>query len=106
MSPTPNEFSRINFNSPAPEEYGQVDPADTYPDAGLDQVPSEGAPKELQISRDKASTPAAMASETDGSQNAFSDLQQFLNNNLEVAGSRVCNPQSKPYRPPHGSEGE
>ena len=43
-----------------------------------------------------------MASETADGQNAFAELQQFLNNNLQTAGSRVCNDQNKPSAPPHG----
>ena len=105
--PTPNEFSRVNFsNSPAPEEYGQVNPSDTYSNVSTDQVPSEGDPKQLQVSSDKASTPEAMASETDDSQSAFAELQTFLMNNLETPGTRVCHPQNKPWTPPQGAEGE
>jgi hypothetical protein len=114
--PTPNEFSRINFGS-SQESYrthseetagesGQVVPSLVYPATSTDQVPSEGDPKQLQVSSDKASTPEAMARETDDSQNAFAELQTFLMNNLETPGSRVCHDQTKPYRPPHGAEGE
>jgi len=105
MSPTPNEFTRVNFSDSPKSEYGQVNPADTYPNASSELIPTPGDP-ERQFSEDKASTPEAMASETDDSQNAFSELQQFLNNNLQTAGSRVCNDQTKPYRPPHGAAGE
>ena len=101
--PTPNEFNRVNFTDSPRAEYGQVNPSDTYPASEL--VPSPGDPG-LQFSSDKARTPEAMAAETAESINAFADLQQFLNNNLDTPGSRVCNPQSKPYRPPHGAEGE
>jgi hypothetical protein len=104
--PTFNDYSRVNFTDSPKPEYGQVNPSDTYPNASTDQVPSEGEPKELQVSSDKASTPKAMASETDDSQNAFAELQTFLMNNLETPGSRVCHPQSKPWTPPHGAEGE
>ncbi len=103
--PTPNEFSRVNFSDSPRQEYGQVNPSDTYPNAPSELIPTPGDP-ERQFSEDKASTPEAMASETDANQNAFADLQQFLNNSLETPGSRVCNPASKPYRPPHGAEGE
>ena len=105
MSPTPNDYSRVNFSDSPKQEYGQVNPADTYPNAPSELIPTPGDP-ERQFSEDKASTPEAMASETDDSQNAFSELQQFLNNNLQTAGSRVCNDQTKPYRPPHGAAGE
>lgn len=103
--PTPNDYSRVNFSDSTREEYGQVNPSDTYPAMPSELVPSPGDP-ERQFSSDKASTPEQLASETDDSINAFADLQQFLNNNLETPGSRVCNPLSKPYRPPHGAEGE
>jgi hypothetical protein len=104
--PTPNDYSRVNFsNSPAPAEYGQVNPSDTYRAMPSELVPSPGDP-ERQFSSDKASTPEAMDSETSGSLSAFAELQQFLNNNLETPGSRVCNPQSRPWTPPHGAEGE
>jgi hypothetical protein len=106
MSPTPNEFSRVNFSNSPRQEYGQVNPSDTYPNAPSELIPSEGDPKQLQVSSDKASTPEAMASETEDSQSAFADLQKFLMNNLETPGSRVCHDQTKTYRPPHGAEGE
>ena len=82
-------------------EYGQMSPTDTYPNAPSELIPTPGDPK-LQFSEDKASTPEAMASETDESQSAFSELQQFLNNSLETPGARVCHPQTKPWTPPHG----
>jgi hypothetical protein len=104
--PTSNDYSRVNFTDSPKSEYGQVNPADTYPAMPSELVPSEGPPKHLQVSSDKASTPDAMASETDDSQNAFAELQTFLMNNLETPGSRVCHDQTKPYRPPHGAEGE
>jgi hypothetical protein len=104
--PTPNEFSRVTLSGSPRQEYGQVNPSDTYLAAGTDQVPTEGEPKQWQVSSDKASTPEAMASETDDSQSAFVELQTFLMNNLETPGTRVCHPQSKPWAPPHGAEGE
>jgi hypothetical protein len=104
--PTPNDYSRVIFSDSPREEYGQVNPSDTYPAMPSELVPSEGDPKQLQVSSDKASTPDAMASETDDSQNAFAELQTFLMNNLETPGARVCHDQTKPYRPPHGAEGE
>jgi hypothetical protein len=114
--PTPNDYSRINFGG-SQESYrthseetggesGQVDSAFVYPPTSTDQVPTEGDPKQLQVSSDKAGTPKAMASETKNSQNAFAELQTFLMNNLETAGSRVCHPQTKPWTPPAGAEGE
>jgi hypothetical protein len=104
--PTPNDYSRLNFsNSSAPSEYGQVNPSDTYPNAPSELMPAPGDP-ERQFSSDKASTPKAMASETGENQNAFAELQAFLNGSLETAGSRVCHPQTKPWTPPAGAEGE
>jgi hypothetical protein len=101
MSPTPNEFSRVNFSDSPREEYGQVNPSDTYPNTPSELIPTPGDP-ERQFSSDKASAPDAMATETDDSQNAFAGLQQFLNNNLQIAGSGVCNDQNKPWTPRHG----
>src|SRR5579872_7439745 len=105
--PTPNDYSRVNFsNSLAPAEYGQVNPADTDGPISSDLVPTEGPPKQLQVSSDVPFDQRDLAKETDASISAFADLQNFLMNNLETPGSRVCNPQSRPYRPPHGHEGE
>jgi hypothetical protein len=116
MSPTPNEFSRINYggsqesyrthSEEASGESGQVNPTLVYPPASTDQVPSQGPPKQRQVSSDVSGDPRDLARESDTSQNAFAELQQFLNNSLETAGSRVCNDQTKFYRPPHGAEGE
>jgi hypothetical protein len=103
--PTPNEFSRVNFSDSPKQEYGQVNPADTYPNAPSELIPTPDRP-ERQFSEDKASTPETMATETDDSQNAVAELQTFLMNSLETPGSRVCHDQTKPYRPPHGAEGE
>ena len=104
MSPTPNDYSRVNFSDSPRQEYGQVNPEQTYPAMPSELVPSEGDPKQLQVSSDKA--PEAMASETDDSQSAFPELQTFLMNNLETPGPRVCHDQTKPYKPAHGAEGE
>jgi hypothetical protein len=76
--PTPNDYSRVNFSDSPREEYGQVNPSDTYPNAPSELIPNPGDP-ERQFSSDKASTPEAMATETDDSQNAFAELQTFLN---------------------------
>jgi hypothetical protein len=67
-------------------------PSLVYPATSTDQVPSEGDPKQLQVSSDKASNPEAMASETDDSQNAFAELQTFLMNNLETPGFVTTKP--------------
>ena len=101
-----DDYKRVDLvdysRGPAPREAAeQFGP---YP--GSELVPTEGAPKEWQVSTNKASTPDAMATETDDSQSAFAELQQFLNNNLETPGSRICHPQSKPWTPPQGAEGE
>jgi hypothetical protein len=106
MCPTPNEFSRIDFSrGPVSRDASEPEAAfGPYPESEL--VPTEGEPKQLQVSSDKVSTPDAMATETDDNQNAFAELQTFLMNNLETPGSRVCHPQSKPWEPPHGAEGE
>jgi hypothetical protein len=105
--PTPNEFSRIDFSrAPASQDASEPEASQFGPYPGPDLVPTEGTPKQWQVSSDKASTPEAMATETQGSDNAFAELQQFLMNSLPTAGSRVCNDQSKPWTPPHGAEGE
>jgi hypothetical protein len=104
--PTPNEFSRIDFSrGPVSRDASEPEASQFGPYPGPDLVPTEGEPKQWQVSSDKASTPKAMASETDDSQNAFAELQTLMNN-LETPGSRVCHDQTKPYRPPHGAEGE
>jgi hypothetical protein len=100
-----DDYRRVNLGGAPKSEYGQVNPADTYPNAPSELIPTPGDP-ERQFSEDKASTPDAMASETDDSQSSFAELQTFLMNNLETPGSRVCHDQTKPYRPPHGAEGE
>jgi hypothetical protein len=105
--PTPNEFSRIDFSrGPVSRDAIEPEASQFGPYPGPDLVPTEGDPKQLQVSSDKASTPDAMATETDDSQNAFAELQTFLMNNLETPGSRVCHDQTKTYRPPQGAEGE
>ena len=104
--PTTNEFNRVNFSNSPRQEYGQVNPEQTYPPTSTDQVPTEGDPKQLQVSSDVSGDPRDQARETDDSQNAFAELQTFLMNNLETPGSRVCHDQTKTYRPPHGAEGE
>ena len=101
--PTPNEFSRIDFSrGPVSRDASEPEAFGPYP--GSELVPTPGDPK-LQFSEDKASTPEAMATETSDSQSAFAELQQFLNNNLPTAGSRVCHPGKDKWTPPHG-EGE
>jgi hypothetical protein len=113
--PTPGDYSRVTFSKQDSTysqrtdegitgEFGPVVSSDTLPEYSDDLVPTRGDPSPLQFTSDKASTPKAMASETSESQNA--ELQTFLMNNLETPGTRVCHPQSKPWTPPHGAEGE
>ena len=114
--PTPNEFSRIDFGSSqesyrthseeAGGESGQVDPSLTYPAMPSELVPSEGPPKQLQVSSDVPFDPRDLSKETDASQSAFAEQQAYFMNHLETPGSRVCHPQGKPWKPPHGAEGE
>jgi hypothetical protein len=102
-----DDYRRVDLGgSPKSGEYGQVNPSDTYPPAPSELVPSEGDPKQLQVSSDVSGDPRDLARESNDSQNAFAELQQFLNNNLPTAGSRVCHDQTKPYKPPYGAEGE
>jgi hypothetical protein len=59
MSPTPNEFSRIDFSrGPVSRDASEPETFGPYP--GSELVPTPGNPK-LQFSEDKASTPEAMA---------------------------------------------
>ena len=102
MSPTPNEFSRIDFSrGPAPRDASELEASSFGPYQGTELVPTPGDPK-LQFSSDKADTPEAMANETADSQSAFAELQNFLMGNLETPGSRVVNDSRKPWTPPHG----
>ena len=104
--PTPNEFTRIDFSRGLVSRDASEPEASQFgPYPGSELVPTPGDPA-LQFSEDKASTPKAMASQTDDSQSAFAELQTFLMNNLETPGSRVCHPQSKPWTPPQGAENE
>jgi hypothetical protein len=117
--PTPNDFSDYQFASDnsaergegkqgVSGEYGQAGPqsplngnvtAGTYPNL-------VGGGESLEFSSDKASTPEEMAVETAKPESAFAELQNFLMNNLETPGSRVCHYGNKPWTPPHGAEGE
>jgi hypothetical protein len=113
--PTPNDFADFQFGKDKSAErdrsnlgtsgdYGQAAnapttdvPADTYPNLrnyGYD-------PGNPEFSSDKASTPDAMASESAGSQNAFAELQHYLNNSPYTAGSRVCHELKEVWTPPH-----
>ena len=58
-----------------------------------------------QFSSDTNGDPQALARATNTSQDAFAELQCYLNNSLETPGSRVCNYGYKPWTSPHG-EGE
>jgi hypothetical protein len=40
MSPTPNDYSRVNFSNSPKSEYGQVNPSDTYPASPSELVPT------------------------------------------------------------------
>jgi hypothetical protein len=101
-----DDYRRIDLGGAPKSEYGQVNPEQTYPAMPSELVPSEGPPKQLQVSSDVSGDPRDQARETDDSQNAFSELASFFMNNLETPGSRVCHDQTKPYRPPHGAENE
>ena len=75
MSPTPNEFSRVNFsNSPAPEEYGQVNPSDTYPAQYPENLPTQGEPKEWQVSSDVSVDPRDLLESTRSGVEAHADI--------------------------------
>jgi hypothetical protein len=99
-----DDYRRVDLGGAAKAEYGQVNPTDTYPATRTDQVPSPAPSR--QFASDHSGDPESLAADSMDSQNAFSELQQFLNNSLETPGSRVCHDQTKPYRPPQGAEGE
>jgi hypothetical protein len=51
------------------------------------------------FSSDVDASPMALADETSNSMSNFADLQWFLMNHLETAGSRVVHDSSKPWTP-------
>jgi hypothetical protein len=72
--PTPNDYSRVNFsNSPAPEEYGQVNPSDIYPAMPSELVPSPGDP-ERQFSSDVSGDPRDLLENTRPGIEAHADM--------------------------------
>jgi hypothetical protein len=104
--PTPNEFSKIDFSrGPVSRDASEPEASQFGPYPGPDIVPSETR-SDAQFTSKLSGDPRDLARETDDSQSAFASLQQFLNNSLETPGARVCHDQTKPYRPPHGAEGE
>jgi hypothetical protein len=119
--PTPNDYTNFQFGNDKSAErqdsnlgtsgdYGQVAYAPATPDVPLDSYPNLRGygydPSNSAFSSDKSETPEQFASDTAGSQNAFAELQHFLNNNLETPGSRVAHDRTKPWTPPHGADGE
>jgi hypothetical protein len=114
MCPTGNEFidvrldgsksvERQNSDMGSAGEFGQgVAPeAPAVPEGNYPNVFNYGPdPNNREFSNDKASTPEQMATETGNSQDAFAELQHFLNNSLETPGSRVCHPLDTPWTPP------
>jgi hypothetical protein len=104
--PTPNEFSKIDFSrGPVPRDASEQEGSSFGPYPGPDIVPPETR-SNAQFSSDNSGDPESLAADSMDSQNAFAELQTFLMNNLETPGTRVCHPQSKPWTPPHGAEGE
>jgi hypothetical protein len=114
MCPTGSEFidvrldgsksvERQNSDMGSAGEFGQgVAPeAPAVPEGSYPNVFNYGPdPNNRQFSNDRADTPQAMADETAGSQSKFAELQQFLMNNLETPGSRVCHPTEEKWTPP------
>jgi hypothetical protein len=113
--PTGNEYQDVQFgksnsverqqsNLGVSGDYGQVANAPETPAVSEGNYPNVfnygPDPNNREFSNDKASTPEQMATETGNSQNAFAELQHFLNNNLETPGSRVCHPLDTPWTPP------
>jgi hypothetical protein len=117
MCPTGSEFIDVQFgksnsvtrqqeNYGVSGEFGQAAQAPLNGIVATENYPNQLGggydPNNRQFSNDKADTPQAMATETGNSQDAFSELQQFLNNTLETPGSRVCHPLDTPWTPPTG----
>jgi len=100
----PQDYSRITCSGTAPSEYGQATGQISGPYPGSDIVAPNVPSK--QFSSDHDGDPRALARASGESQGGFANLQEFLNNSLETMGCRVVNPQTKPYKPPHGAEGE
>jgi hypothetical protein len=113
--PTPNDFSNFQFGKDNSVERHQSkmrtsgDWGQTA-DAPTDHVPADSYPNirgygydasNSQFSSDKSSTPDDMAQETAGSQNAFAELQHYLNNSPYTIGSRVCHELKEVWTPPH-----
>jgi hypothetical protein len=101
-----DDYRRVDLGCAPKSEYGQVNPEQTYPAMPSELVPSEGDPKQLQVSSDVSGDPRDLAKETDASQSAFADLSQFLMCNLETPGCRVAHDQKKAWESPHGAKGE
>jgi hypothetical protein len=103
--PTPSEFSRTDFSrGPVSKDASEAEASQFGPYPGPSMVPSSAPSR--QFASDNSGDPESLAADSMDSQNAFSELQQFLNNSLETPGARVCHDQTKPYRPPAGAEGE
>jgi hypothetical protein len=71
-----------------------------YTDFQFGQDTSAERSDSLQFTSDNK-TPEAMAAEVSSSEDRFSELQNFLMNNLETPGSRVCPSADKPWTPSH-----
>ena len=111
--PTPNEFTRFDFqpnrntsggdfspNADAP--VGPAVPTGTYPNqSGYGYDPSN-----REFSSKLTGDPQELAKETSASMSAFSELQEYLNNSLDTAGCRVAHDRKKPWQPPAGAEGD
>jgi hypothetical protein len=113
--PTPTDFTNFQFQEQQQDyeqssreerdgSYGQgAGPLNlTY--AGTEIVPSSTRSK--QFSSGDNGDPGALASASMDSDSKFAELQEFLNNNLETAGSRIAHPRQKRWVPPAGAEGE
>jgi hypothetical protein len=116
--PTPSDYSdfRMSKDNSAERGEGKQGVSGEYGQGGPQsplngEVPAETYPNPFgygydannrEFSNDKSDTPDTMAAETAGNQNAFADLQHFLNNSPYTAGSRVCHELSEPWKPPHG----
>jgi hypothetical protein len=104
--PTPNEFSKIDFSrEPVSRDASEPEASQFGPYPGPDIVPPETR-SDARFSSKVSGDPRDLARETNDSKNNFSDLQNFLMNSLETAGSRVVNDQRKPWKPAHGAENE
>lgn len=67
----------------------------SYPDAFRSNLISGSEQIDRQEVTVREGDPIALAQQAQESMDKFTNLQSYLNNNLETAGSRVCHPQAE-----------